>query len=157
MNKNFIILILCASMAFTTACSNSTDNSENQEEVITEVETVEEIPQYNGDNSATSVDWNGTYKGTVPCASCEGIETILTLNMDMTFKLSTHYFGRNDALEEDVMGNFSWDKTGSIVTLANVKDRPNQFKVGENRIWLLDMDGKRVTGDLANHYILTKQ
>lgn len=157
MNKNLIILSLFAILAFTTSCSNSPENSENQEEATTEVEPNEEKPLYIGDNSATSLDWNGTYKGTVPCASCEGIETVLTLNKDMTFKLSTHYFGLNDALEEDVMGSFTWDETGSIVTLADVTNRPNQFKVGENRIWQLDMNGERITGDLADHYILTKQ
>ncbi len=164
MNKNLIILSLSAILAFTTSCSNSPEKSENQEEatneqeeVTTEVETNVEEPIYIGDNSATSLDWNGTYKGTVPCASCEGIETVLTLNKDMTYKLSTHYFGLNDALEEDVMGSFAWDETGSIVTLDNLNNRPNQFKVGENRIWQLDMNGERITGDLADHYVLTKQ
>lgn len=156
MNKNLILLGFFATLAFTTSCSNSSENSETKEEVITEIETTEERTLYKGDNTATSVDWNGSYKGTVPCASCEGIETVLTLNMDMTFKLSTHYFGRNDALEEDVMGNFTWDETGSIVTLGNVTNRPNQFKVGENIMWQLDMNGERITGELADHYILTK-
>ena len=27
------------------------------------------------DNSRNSVDWNGTYRGIVPCADCEGIKT----------------------------------------------------------------------------------
>ncbi|MEP0711992.1 copper resistance protein NlpE [Algoriphagus sp.] len=157
MKSLLTLLAICASLSLITSCSNSPENTDTQAEVTSEEKITEKTPLYKGDNSATSLDWNGSYKGTVPCASCEGIETVLTLNQDMTFKLSTHYLGRNDALEEDVMGNFKWDDTGSIAILENVKNRPNQFKVGENKIWQLDMNGERVTGDLADHYILTKQ
>lgn len=150
MGKNLIILGLFASLAFATSCSKSEEKA--QEEASTAENT-----RYTGDNSATSLDWNGTYKGTVPCASCEGIETTLTLNVDLTYKLSTHYFGRNDALEEDDMGTFSWDETGSIITLEKVSNGPTQYKVGENRLWQLDMKGNMITGALADHYILTKQ
>lgn len=110
-----------------------------------------------GDNSQVSLDWNGTYAGTLPCANCEGIETTLTLNPDLTYILVTNYLGRNDALEEENSGPFSWDSTGSTITLLNIKSGPNQYKVGENRIWHLDMNGKRITGDLADHYILIKK
>lgn len=152
MNKILLLLVLFASLAMTTSCSNSESTSENEEEINDPEQYL-----YAGDNSATSLDWNGTYKGTVPCASCEGIETTLTLNIDRTYKLSTHYFGRNDALEEDDMGTFTWDETGSIITLEKVSNGPNQYKVGENRLWQLDMNGKMIKGDLADHYILTKQ
>ncbi|WP_339875894.1 copper resistance protein NlpE [uncultured Algoriphagus sp.] len=152
MNKNLILIGLIVSFVFTTSCSKSAKNETNQEVVSTQ-----EIPSYEGDNTATSVDWAGTYKGTVPCASCEGIETVLTLNMDSTYKLTTHYFGRNDALEEENTGSFTWDETGSIITLEKVSDGPTQYKVGEDRIWQLDMKGNMITGELADHYILTKK
>lgn len=152
MNKNLIVAVLFSLLTLAASCSNSVENSESSKEISSE-ENIRHI----ADNSATSLDWSGTYKGTVPCARCEGIETILTLNADLTYKLSTHYFGLNDALEEDDMGSFTWDKTGSIITLEKVSNGPTQYKVGENRIWQLDMKGNRVTGDLADHYILTKQ
>ena len=151
MNKSLILISIFALCSLTSACSNPQENKVEEEEI-----TVKKNTLYTGDNSATSLDWNGTYKGTVPCASCEGIETTLTLNTDLTYKLSTHYFGRNDALEEDDMGNFTWDKTGSIITLEKVSNGPKQYKVGENRIWQLDRKGNVITGDLADHYILTK-
>lgn len=110
-----------------------------------------------GDNSATSVDWNGTYRGTVPCASCEGIEVTLTLNPDHTYRLVTNYLGRNDALEQENTGSFTWDRTGSIITLEKVAQGPDQYKVGENRIWQLDKNGQVIKGKLADHYILTKE
>ncbi|MDR7129827.1 putative lipoprotein NlpE involved in copper resistance [Algoriphagus sp. 4150] len=152
MNKTILLLSLIASLAFVTSCSSSEEKADNQEEI-----TAEEGQPYTSDNSATSLDWNGTYKGTVPCASCEGIETTLILNSDLTYKIVTNYLGRNDALEEENTGSFTWDETGSIITLEKVAQGPTQYKVGENRIWQLDMEGNIITGDLADHYILTKR
>ncbi len=152
MNKPLILLCLFAGLLSITSCTKS----EEKKEVDTE-NKVEETEMYSGDNSENSLDWNGTYKGTVPCASCEGIEVALTLNKDKTYKLVTNYLGRNDALEQENTGSFTWDETGSIITLEKVAQGPNQYKVGENRIWQLDMEGKVVTGELAEHYILTKR
>jgi hypothetical protein len=64
--------------------------------------------------------------------------------------------GRNDALEQEKRGQFSWNEDGSIITLTNIDSAPNQYKVGETRIWQLNVDGKLITGDLADHYVLTK-
>ncbi|REG92053.1 copper resistance protein NlpE [Algoriphagus antarcticus] len=154
MNKNLIAFGLFASLALATSCSNSQEQEkgETQKEI-----TIEEKRLYKADNSATSLDWNGTYKGTVPCANCEGIEIRLTLNINRTYILVTNYLGRNDALEQENTGSFTWDEAGSIITLGKVPQGPTHYKVGENRIWQLDMSGNMITGDLADHYILTKQ
>ncbi|MEB2779544.1 copper resistance protein NlpE [Algoriphagus sp. C2-6-M1] len=151
MNKTLITISLLASLTTATSCSNPQEKVQAPEEISTEENIL-----YKSDNSATSLDWNGTYRGTVPCARCEGIETTLTLNIDRTYKLSTHYFGLNDALEEVDSGTFIWDETGSFITLEKVSNGPTQYKVGENRLWQLDKESKRITGDLADHYILTK-
>jgi uncharacterized lipoprotein NlpE involved in copper resistance len=107
-----------------------------------------------GDNSMTSVDWNGTYFGTLPCADCEGIETTLTLNKDNTYKLVRNYQGKADARPAVSTGTFSWNKEGSKVTLSN--EKPSDYQVGENQVFALDMEGKRITGDLASKYTLAK-
>ncbi|MFC3879941.1 copper resistance protein NlpE [Algoriphagus namhaensis] len=143
----YLILLLLG------ACESKISKEVSGEENIKE-ETVN-IPL--GDNSQVSLDWNGTYKGTIPCADCEGIETTLTLNTDLTYVLVTNYLGRNDALEERNSGSFTWGESGSKITLENTGSGPHQYKVGENRLWHLDMNGEVITGDLADHYILTKQ
>jgi len=123
-----------------------------------EEKSQEEIPEIPlGDNSQVSLDWNGIYVGILPCSNCEGVETSLILNSDMTYILVTNYLGRNDALEEENSGPFSWDSTGSTVTLLNIKSGPNQYKIGESRIWQLDINGEKVTGDLADQYVLIKK
>lgn len=152
MYKTLILLSLLTSLAFISSCSSSTEEVEIEKEVI-----FEEPRRFTEDNSATSVDWNGTYKGTVPCDNCEGVEINLTLNSDLTYKLVTNYLGRNDALEQENTGSFTWDETGSIITLEKVAQGTTHYKVGENRIWQLDTNGKMNEGDLADHYVLTKR
>lgn len=117
--------------------------------------TQESLPT--DDNTMTSVDWNGTYTGTIPCGHCEGITVWLTLNLNNTFEFKTSYLGLNDARDEIFTGKFSWDQTGSKVTLEGlIGGYPGKFFVGENRIWYLDAEGNRHTGKQAEDYILKK-
>lgn len=149
MKLSRLYLLLLAALAFE-SCTPAAKESKNTDEAT------EEVHKDSHHNSMNSLDWNGTYKGILPCADCEGIETILTLNTDRTYILITNYLGRNDALEEEKKGSFSWNEAGSIITLTNITSGPNQYKVGENRIWHLDMNGELITGDLADHYVLIK-
>ena len=105
------------------------------------------------DNSKISLDWNGTYRGILPCADCPGIKTQLVLNSDMTYKLKTSYLERGTGIEEE--GKFSWNKNGNIITLDGYGHQ--KYLVGENRLFSLDGDGNKITGDLANRFILTKK
>lgn len=151
MKLSFIILLAFLVAVFQ-ACKPTLKEGGTEENLIEEIDVYEDLVH----NSMNSLDWNGTYKGILPCADCEGIETILTLNPDQTYILVTNYLGRNDALEEEKKGSFSWNEAGSIITLTNITSGPNQYKVGENRIWHLDINGEIITGDLADHYVLIK-
>lgn len=104
-----------------------------------------------------AVDWNGMYKGVVPCADCEGIETLLILNADNTYVLRTNYIGKPDAQAIEKTGNLTWNAEGTTVTLSGIENAPAQYFVGENQAIQLDMSGNRITGELADKYILTKQ
>jgi uncharacterized lipoprotein NlpE involved in copper resistance len=103
------------------------------------------------------LDWPATYKGITPCADCEGIETKIVLNKDSTFVIKTKYLGKGAAKVFEERGNFIWDKTGGIISLAGLKGKPSQYKVGEDKLIQLDMEGKTITGQLADKYILTKE
>ena len=109
-------------------------------------------------NSMNSLDWSGTYQGNLPCADCEGIQTVLILNNDLTFLKKSKYLGKKDTIFED-KGSFSWSKTGQIITLNN--QNTEHYFVGENRIWKLDENGNKITGPdasgLAQQYIFNKQ
>jgi uncharacterized lipoprotein NlpE involved in copper resistance len=92
----------------------------------------------------------------MPCASCEGIATSLEINEDLTYQLTMIYLGEDEPNKVERSGNFSWNEAGNIITLDN-EDNPSQYFVGENYIAMLDMDGNRVPGELADHYILRKE
>jgi copper homeostasis protein (lipoprotein) len=91
----------------------------------------------------------------LPCPDCEGIETVIDLNSDYTYQLHQKYLGKGAGLQ-NTSGTFSWTENGSKLVLKVGKVN-QQIQVGENRLFWLDQDGKRITGALADHYILTKQ
>ena len=122
-----------------------------------QVDAVVDVQLATGDNSRTSVDWDGIYFGVVPCADCPGIETRITLNKDETYHISWKYRDRGDEVFQN-SGTFQWDAGGGIITLGGLDKAlyPNQYRVGENRLFQLDKEGNRITGDLAANYILGK-
>lgn len=105
-------------------------------------------------NARNSLDWAGSYLGVIPCADCEGIQMEVILNDDGRYQLSQLYLGKAaDAFISQ--GKFSWSDSGSIVLLESAQ--PVQFFVGENQLFMLDQQGKRITGELAARYTLQKQ
>ena len=109
-------------------------------------------------SSQTTSDWSGTYRGVLPCASCEGIQTELTLNKNKTYDLITRQIGKGDMGVRAISGSFSLNKAGSIITLGGIKKdvQPTQYQLGENKVTQLDMAGMPITGELADKYVLTK-
>lgn len=104
--------------------------------------------------SEISLTWSGTYRGVIPAADCPGIDVQIALNSDRTYALWYTYIDRADSTFYRE-GSFKWDKTGEIVIL-NIKDFPPYYKAAIDSLIQLDMKGKRITGVLADHYILEK-
>jgi copper homeostasis protein (lipoprotein) len=112
-------------------------------------------PSTDGHSSRTSLDWAGTYSGVLPCASCPGIETVVTLHADGRYRLSQLYLDEHQTpLEHD--GRFVWDTNGSHVTLDTGSSEAQHYQVGENLLIRLDREGRRIEGALAGHYVLHK-
>ncbi|CAM2979992.1 copper resistance protein NlpE [Vibrio mytili] len=106
-------------------------------------------------NASNSLDWNGTYKGTLPCADCSGIDITLTLNQDGTYVLEQSYQEKDNGQTKSE-GSFTWGENGSVITLNN-ETAPNQYFVGENVLMKLDINGEKVSGEMAPLYNLSKQ
>lgn len=106
-------------------------------------------------NSRNSLDWNGTYQGVIPCTDCEGVKTSLTLTSTGEFNRTLTYMGKEETGRSD-SGSFQWDQTGSKITLNPVEGEPQSYQVGENRLFHLDREGNRITGDMAEKYVLVK-
>lgn len=98
-------------------------------------------------------DWEGKYTGELPCADCDGIKTELQLFKNHTYELKEVYVGR-DKKPFVTKGKITFDQA-NIATLHN-KSEDHQYLVEENQITALDMEGKKIDGDMASMYILKK-
>jgi copper homeostasis protein (lipoprotein) len=107
-------------------------------------------------NAKNSLDYVGTYKGILPCADCNGLETEIAINENATFSIKTRYQGKGEKVYVQ-KGNFAWNKSGTIIILTDIKNAPNQYFVGENTLTQLNSSGQKITGNLADEYILAKQ
>lgn len=160
--KKIFVLTAVASAFLIMSCNNT--NNQNAEDANSETEElVEESPTLDefseeelndGHTSENSLDWAGTYEGTLPCADCPGIKIELTINSDETFSMYQEYLERD--MKGTETGTFRWDEGGNIVTLTTENGREDLYQVGENRLFRLDPEGNRVQGELADHYILEK-
>ena len=147
------ILFICVSL-FLFSCKNEIQQvDEIKSDSITK-KVVDTLSV--SDNSQNSLDWEGTYKGIIPCADCEGIKTEITIKYDLTYVIKTIYLGKADGKTFEKTGRFVWDKTGSNITLEELNGKPSQYKVGENQLIQLDLEGKIITGALAEKYVLKK-
>ncbi len=115
-------------------------------------DTVVEVESH---NSRNSLDYIGLYSGELPCADCAGIKTTLEVNEGFTFILTKIYEGKNPHKDE-TKGSYSWNDSGNTIILDNLAGEPNRFLVIENGLVQLDLNGERIEGKLANHYILKK-
>jgi uncharacterized lipoprotein NlpE involved in copper resistance len=105
-------------------------------------------------NSRISVDWEGVYAGIIPAADGPGIDVHIALNFDETFELHYEYLDK-PGHGFTAKGAFSWDDTGNFITL-DIRGVPPYYKVGENLLIQLDMEGRTITGKLADNYVLRK-
>lgn len=105
--------------------------------------------------SRNVLDWSGVYRGTMPCADCDGIRTEVILIEGDRFMMKQQYLGKEDSVYT-TKGNISWDVDGARITLKPADGSDSlRLLVGERRLFKLDDAGRRVTGELAENYILT--
>ena len=102
-----------------------------------------------------SSDWAGIYTGIIPSAGGEGINVRITLSADETYTIEYRYIGKSDAVFTD-KGKFSRNSEGDVVIFEK-EDFPRYYKLGENTLTHLDLEGNIITGELADNYILKKQ
>lgn len=148
--KKLIFIVFIAMMLQGCGGCNRKSPVREGETVITETTVIDMH------NARNSLDYWGTYRGTVPCDDCDGVQMRLTLNEDYTYELRLIYLGRPSKQEVVVQGTFTWNEAGDTITLSGITNTPNKFFVGENKLIMLDMEGNMVTGEHADRYILKK-
>ncbi len=149
-----IVLGLITAGAILISCKQ-----ESQSNISTEGKETDSIShkKNNSDtehNAKNSLDWSGTYTGTIPCADCEGIQTTIVLNPDGTFVSISEYLPSHDKFEEK--GNIMWHHNDNVVHLSN-ENLSVMYKVVENGLIQLDIEGKEITGSNKDLYRLVKK
>ncbi|WP_304582148.1 copper resistance protein NlpE [uncultured Alistipes sp.] len=145
MKKNLLILSAALALA---ACGGNAPKKQAAAETQT---TTAAVPDMH--TAETSLDYLGTYEGTLPAADCPGIRTTLTLNPDSTYALHMKYINRD--AEFDETGIFTVKE--NLLTLTQLDDGSEEYyKVEENRLRMLDAEKQPVTGALAENYVLQK-
>lgn len=100
----------------------------------------------------------GLYQGITPCTDCAGIETSLGLSDGMVFTLELKYSGKEPPEVIQQSGRYRWSDAGDMIVLGGIDSTrlPTRFLVDGERLIQLDPSGNRITGDLADKYILSK-
>ncbi|WP_206412952.1 copper resistance protein NlpE, partial [Lysobacter enzymogenes] len=92
----------------------------------------------------------GTFRGTLPCADCSGIDTQLALKADGSYALDESYQGKKDgAFKGD--GTWTAEDNGKRVRLdPNSKSENDRLFeiVSKDEIRMLDTEGKKIDSQL---------
>ncbi len=147
--KKSIVLALMITLSFA-SCKKEAEM--DNDEVAVDSTAVEMVSDDH--NAMNSLDYQGTYVGSLPCADCESIETTLILTDDSYIK-ETIYKGKSKEIFNE-SGNIEWNKEGNTITLVGL-NASNQYFVGENVLFHLDVNGRKIEGDLASKYELKKE
>lgn len=154
-NLKLLLTVIVVAISTTYACTNKSQGNSKDSTVSTEIS--QELKDEH--TSKNSLDWSGIYSGVLPCADCEGIETELIINEDGTYKLTTSYMGVKDSMSETIEGKFVWQEDGNSIKLEGIAEgsRSPFFKIEENSVRYLDMEGNKIEGELENFYVLAKE
>lgn len=105
--------------------------------------------------ATNSLNYLGTYKGTLPCDDCPGIETTLELTEDFNYTLTSKRKA-SSAKPAEVRGVFRWNDDETAIILENITGGPNQYLVGDKSLTQLDRSGRKLSGAGTSNYILKK-
>lgn len=145
MKELIIVVLLLPAGLFLSSCNHS-QKSQNSHSVAP-----------TSDNSKNSLDWDGIYRGVIPCNDCQGIQTTVYVNKDMSYRVKLRYLGKEDN-DVEYSGKFTWNTEGNTITLDKAENNsmPASYFVGENTLTQLDASGNKITGQHAADYVLTK-
>lgn len=106
-------------------------------------------------NPKNSVNWNGTYSGTLPCISCPGYKTLFQLKSNGAYTLRTQYEHKGKPYKEKSSGRIQWKINVSYFTLTKKDDLARLF-VSEGYIQRLGDESVKLDSQLEEQYKLYK-
>jgi len=93
-----------------------------------------------------------SYEGTLPCADCSGLRTVLAIWPDSVYRLAQTYEGKSTT---PVVTMGRWRLSESVLSLETENGIPVLYRrVGDDTLTLLDQQGQPITSSL--NYSLTR-
>lgn len=140
-----IIYILLLPSLFVGACNNSaSDNEQKADSVNLKTVLIDSV----------ALKSAGVYAGFVPCPDCEGIITNLLLSPNMTFRLEETYYKKD---EKAYHTNGVWKMENGRINLYDSNEVKVSFLSEGEKLWQLDHEGNRISGNLGDKYVLTRK
>ncbi|MDR3273260.1 MAG: copper resistance protein NlpE [Flavobacteriaceae bacterium] len=153
MKRTTLTTLLLAIAVLTISCDKKATQETNATADSTAVQADSTVQTSTAVADLTQIE--GAYKGTIPCADCEGIKTELTLNADQTYTLSETYLGgKSDGKPLESKGKYTFDAATQKIVLDNADK--TEYKADGGKLIRLDTDGNEITGQNAAYYILSK-
>ncbi len=150
--RKYLLILSVAGVLVSCGGNGRRQAPASDQAVAAPTETTLQAPDMH--TAETSLDYPGTYTGTLPAADCPGIKATLVLADDGSYALHMEYLERGTAFDEK--GTFKVE--GNLLTLApSDGGQVGYYQVEENRLRHLDADRKPITGELAEHYVLRKK
>jgi uncharacterized membrane protein len=129
-----ILIVLFVSFRLTTAC-----NQMDQELKRAESESIEELPV--------------TFSGFIPCADCPGIEYYLLIEEDRFTEIRFY----KDRDPESFTKSGEWFLQNDTLTIFDENNEAlSTFLFSENQLTLLDQEQQKITGELAEMYVIER-
>lgn len=153
MNKiNLLIIVVVLGLSSCQDAGKTTENANNDSIGSMKIITDSNIITSAIDSLHTaknSLDWQGTYVGTIPVDNGE-VKYEIMLHNDNTYMLSA-----TASTKQNFDGKFKWID-GSTIELENYTAGLNKFFVAENKIIQLDKSGNIIKGENAEKFELKK-
>jgi copper homeostasis protein (lipoprotein) len=145
--KKVILYISITLFLFSFSCNSQNKNLKKQQA----------LAQKYANTIRNKIDWEGTYKGMLPCADCEGIQIELSVFKKGNYELTKRYEGKSSEIITE-KGNFRWLPNGNAITLysGNNSSEYTHFLVEENQLIKLDKEANRINSEFSELYILKK-
>ncbi|MEP6467934.1 MAG: copper resistance protein NlpE [Parafilimonas sp.] len=98
------------------------------------------------------------YVGTLPCADCDGIDVSLQLNHDSSYIMNSVYKeSQVDSSNNHLVDNGTWSIVGDDTLILSTKGNIVKYIKSGSTLTQLDGNGQKITGALANDYVLHKK
>ncbi|MGV0829716.1 copper resistance protein NlpE N-terminal domain-containing protein [Empedobacter brevis] len=150
--KKIIFATFTIAAFVVSSCKSETESVKNEVENTTDSLKVETK------TAESSIQFEGTYKGVLPCfeKDCKEVEMEIRLLPNKGYVYSTKRLG----LDKDAImttGTFHFEEDGNTIVFPEIANVPNAFLVEEGKISQLDKDQKKIETADSTKFELRKE